>query len=165
MCERELETEQNCNILTPTLLVIATFLSRSPGLLNRGPGSPASLGHVPQSSIFSPTATAQSGSWGLTLLGAGFLYRSLSPTDWISCALSYIIVQRPPSSFERHKLLSFYPSTSWLYSAIPRPDAPVIYTGAFPILTDRPGRRPIYNTLMFFQGYHMPLHNLYIFAI
>ena len=49
MCERELETEQNCNILTLTLLAIIAFLSRSPGLLNRGP----------------------------TLLGAGFLYRSL----------------------------------------------------------------------------------------
>ena len=55
MCERELETEQNCKILTPTLLAITAFLSRSPGLLNRRPGGPASLGHVPQSSIFSPT--------------------------------------------------------------------------------------------------------------
>ena len=34
-----------------------------------------------------------------------------------------------------------------LYSDIPRPDAPVIYTGAFPILTARPGRRSIYNKL------------------
>ena len=41
----ELETEQNCNILTPpTLLAITAFLSSSPGLLNRGPGSPASAG-------------------------------------------------------------------------------------------------------------------------
>ena len=55
MCERELETEQNNNILTPTLLAIITFLSRSPRLLNRGPGGPASL-------------------------SAGFLYRILSPT-------------------------------------------------------------------------------------
>ena len=53
--ERELETEQNCNILTPTLMAITMFLSRSPVLLNRGPGGPASLGHVPHSSIFSPT--------------------------------------------------------------------------------------------------------------
>ena len=30
-------------------------------------------------------------------------------------------------------------------SDIPRPDAPVIYIGAFPILTARPGRRSIYN--------------------
>ena len=40
----ELETEQNCNILTPTLLAITAFLSRSPGLLKRGPGGPASAG-------------------------------------------------------------------------------------------------------------------------
>ena len=36
MCERELETELNCNILTPTLLAVTAFLSRSLGLLNRG---------------------------------------------------------------------------------------------------------------------------------
>ena len=59
VCERELETEQNCNILTPTLLTITAFLSRSPRLFNRGPGGPASL-------------------------GAGFLDRILSPTDLIS---------------------------------------------------------------------------------
>ena len=40
----ELETEQNCNILTPTLMAITAILSRSPGLLNRGPGGPASAG-------------------------------------------------------------------------------------------------------------------------
>ena len=39
MCERELGTEQNCNILTPTLMAIIAFLSCSPGLLNRGPGA------------------------------------------------------------------------------------------------------------------------------
>ena len=31
----ELETEPNCSILTPTLMAITAFLSRSPGLLNR----------------------------------------------------------------------------------------------------------------------------------
>ena len=46
VCERELETEQNCNILTPTPLAIIPFLSRSPELPNRGPGGPASPGHV-----------------------------------------------------------------------------------------------------------------------
>ena len=51
----ELETEQNCNILTPTLLAITAFLSRSPGLLKRGPGAQPLLGHVSHSSIFSPT--------------------------------------------------------------------------------------------------------------
>ena len=37
------------------LLRPSSFLSRSPGLLNRGPLVPASLGHVPQSSILYPT--------------------------------------------------------------------------------------------------------------
>ena len=58
----ELETEQNCNILTPTLMLITAFLSRSPGLLNRGPGS--------HSSIFSPT--------DLNFLSPG-LYNNLTP--------------------------------------------------------------------------------------
>ena len=63
VCERDLETEANCNILTPTLLAITTFLSRSPGLLNRELGGPASL-------------------------GAGFLYRILSPTRLIlNCSI------------------------------------------------------------------------------
>ena len=53
--------------------------------------------------VWSPTETAQSGVWGPTLLGAGFLYRILSPTDWTSCAPSYIIVRHPPSSYGRHK--------------------------------------------------------------
>ena len=39
----------------PTLLWPSAFLSRSPWLLNWGPGSPVYLGHVPQSSIFSLT--------------------------------------------------------------------------------------------------------------
>ena len=39
----------------PTLMDITAFISFSPGLLNRGPGGPASLGHGPHSSIFSPT--------------------------------------------------------------------------------------------------------------
>ena len=44
VCERELETEQNCNILTPTPMATTAFLSHSPVLLNQGPGGPASLG-------------------------------------------------------------------------------------------------------------------------
>ena len=67
---------------------------------------------IPASSlqlVWSPTATAQSGAWGPTLLGAGYLYRILSPTDWISCALSYIIVQRTPSSCGRHNFALIQP--------------------------------------------------------
>ena len=50
--ERELETEQNWNILTPTLMAITAFLSRSYWLLNQRPGGPATYRHVPHSSIF-----------------------------------------------------------------------------------------------------------------
>ena len=60
-------------------MTITTFLSRSPEQVN----------------------------WGPTLLGAGFLYRILSPTDWTSCAPSYIIFWHPPSSCGRHKSHSF----------------------------------------------------------
>ena len=67
----ELETEQNCNILTPTLMAITAFLSRSPGLLNRGHGGPASLRHGPHSSIFSST--------DLNFLSPG-LYNNLTTT-------------------------------------------------------------------------------------
>ena len=117
MCERELETEQDGKILTPTILAITAFLSRSPGLLNRGPRGPASAGcwlslpHLVSNWSGLHTATAQSGAWGLPLLGSCFLCSILSPTDWISSALCYIIVQRPPSSCGRHKLHPFNPST------------------------------------------------------
>ena len=74
-------------------MAITAFLSRSLRLLNRGPGAPASLRHVPHSSIFSPTGLISNWyelqllnreSWRPPLLGAGFLYRILSPTDWTS---------------------------------------------------------------------------------
>ena len=103
VCERELETEQNCNILTPTLMAISvvSFLF---------------------SRVAQPEARRPS-----SLLGAGFLYRILSPTglvsktglvsNWSGLQLtdflsspSYIIVQRTPS-WGRHKLHSFNPST------------------------------------------------------
>ena len=54
-CERELETEQNCNILTPTLLAISVV-------------------------SFPFSRAAQPEDQRPTLLGAGFLYRILSPT-------------------------------------------------------------------------------------
>ena len=59
VCERELETEQNCNILTPTLMAISVVsfaFSRAAQLEARGP----------------------------TPLGAGFLYHILSPTGLVS---------------------------------------------------------------------------------
>ena len=53
--ERELETEQNCNILTPTLMAISVV-------------------------SFSFSRATQPEAQGLTMLSTGFLYRILSPT-------------------------------------------------------------------------------------
>ena len=124
MCERELETEQNCNILNPTLLAITAFLCRSPGLLNRGPGAHSagcwlSLPHL------SPT---------------GLISKR---TDFLSSP-SYIIVQRPLLLMGVTIALIQPIHGQGYNSDIPRPDAPVIYIGAFPILIARPGRRSIY---------------------
>ena len=86
--ERELKTEQNCNILTsPAPPDIAVCRSCSPGLLNRGPGGSASLGHV-----LIPASSHQ-------------LVSKL--TDFLSSP-SYIIVQSPTQylwngMFDRHK--------------------------------------------------------------
>ena len=105
----ELETEQNCNILTPTLLAITAFLSHSPGLLNRGLGVQPLLGHGSHSSIFSPT--------DLNFLSPG-LYNNLTPTYFLRAsqfALNSTLRQ------SRSPLITWY---LW-------PDAPVIYTGAF----------------------------------
>ena len=94
----ELEVEQNCNILTPTLMAITAFLSCSAGLLNRGP---ASLRRGPHSSIFSPTDLI---------------------FNWLTSCLHpvYIIFRPPPSSCGRNKSHSFNPSTvkviSWYSS-------------------------------------------------
>ena len=72
LCEMELETEKNCNILTPNSsgyhsLFFPVLLGCSTG----GLGGPASLGHGPHSSICSPT--------DLNFLSLG-LYNNLTPT-------------------------------------------------------------------------------------
>ena len=107
--ERELETKQNCNILTSTLMAISVSF-----LLSR---------------VVQPEA------WGPSLLGAGFLYRILSPTDLVSRLVSkltdflsspsYIIVQSPTQSLEWHIWTSssgnnclFRCISLWLYRGI-----------------------------------------------
>ena len=93
-----------------------------------GTWGPSLSGTSSHSSIFSPTGLISKlinrgpeGSlcWVLAFFTAFVSNWSGLQTDWISCALSYIIVQCPP----------------------------VIYTGAYSILTARPGRRSIYNTV------------------
>ena len=114
----------------PPLLWPSEFHSRSPGLLNWGSGAQP--------------------LWVLV-----FLYRILSPTGLVSkltdflCSSSHIIIQRPPSFCGRRNFALIQPVHGQGYNIliIPRPDAPVIYTGAFPILTARPGRRSIYKIM------------------
>ena len=157
MCERELETEQNCNILTPPVLwPSALCLSRSLGLLNRRPRGPVLCWVLAFSTaschqlVWSPNT--QSRLPRPLLLGACFLYFILCPTglfskltDFLSSP-SYIIVQRP-LLLVGVTIALIQPIRSQGYNSdIPRPDAPVIYIGAFPILTARPSRRSIYNS-------------------
>ena len=85
-------------------------------LLWEGVGDGTELQHIDPHSYghnhisFPLSWAAQQRAWRPTLLAAGFLYHILSSTDWTSCALSYIIVQCPPSSCGRHKSHSFNPS-------------------------------------------------------
>ena len=56
-------------------MAITVFPSRSPGLVNRGPRDPL--------------------CWVLVFSIASYLELVWSPTDWTSCAPSYIIIWRP----------------------------------------------------------------------
>ena len=103
VCERELETEQRLQHIDPppTLLAITAFLSRSPGLLNRGTGAQPLLGHGSHSSIFSPT--------DLNFLSPG-LYNNLTSTYFLRAsqfALNSTSRQSrsPPDIFDRMHLL------------------------------------------------------------
>ena len=121
--------EQNCSILTPTLMAITAFLSRSPGLLNRSLGAQPlwDMVLIPASSLQLQLLNREPEDtfcWVLVLSTASYL--QLTRTSW---APSYIIVLRPLNSTCRQ---------SRLFPSYLRPDAPVIYTGAFPILTARP---------------------------
>ena len=54
---------------------------------------------------------------------ASYLQLVWSPTDWISCAMSNIIDQRPPSSCGRHNFALIQPVHGQGYNPdIPRPD-------------------------------------------
>ena len=102
----ELETEQNSSILTPTLVAITTFLSCSPGLLNRGPGSKPLLGHGSHSSIFSPT--------NLNFLSPG-LYSNLTSTYFLR-ASQFALNSTPRQS--RSPLISSTGCTCYLHRRI-----------------------------------------------
>ena len=114
---------------------------------------PHSYGHNSVSFPFS--WATQPGAWGgqplwvLVFSTASYLKLIWSPTglisNWLTPCLhpGYIIIWRPSFSWDNN---STRPRSRLKYPDIPRPDAPVVYTGAFPILTARPGRRSIFNT-------------------
>ena len=100
--ERELETEQRLQHITPTLIAITTFLFRSSGLLNRGPGGPASV--VTCFSFYHPLSNSSEAlnsncsiggpegplCWVLVLSTASYLQLT-----WTSCRRGSIIIWRP----------------------------------------------------------------------
>ena len=138
------------------LLWPSAFRSRSPGLLNRGPGaqplwvlifSTASylqLVWSPNCSIGGMRAPS-AGCW----LYLPHLFSNWSglQTNWLPVFTEVYNSSTPPSSCKRHNFALIQPVHGQGYNIliIPRPDSPVIYTGAFPIFTARPGRRSIYN--------------------
>ena len=127
LCVRgELETEQRLqHIDPPAPPAIAVCLFHSPGLLNWGPGA--------QHLCWELVPTARSG----TLTSSSELQ-----LIWTSCRWGYITIWRPPTSCECHNSHSIQPLNSQDFPLIPWylwPDAPVIYTGAFLLLTARLG--------------------------
>ena len=82
MCDRELETEQNYNILTPILMAITvsfpfSWAAQSEGWGPSFSGTCSSIQYLLSNSsdpqlIWSPTATAQSRAWGPSLSGCWF---------------------------------------------------------------------------------------------
>ena len=104
---------------------------------------PTSIGHNRVSFPFS--WPAQPGAWGLPLPSAGFFYRILFLTGLVSkltdflSSPSYIIIQRPLLLVGITNCTHSTHPRWRLHSAIPRPDAPVIYIGAFSYF-DSPAR-------------------------
>ena len=94
---------------------------------------------------------AQLGAWGSSLYWDMVLIpASYLQLIWTSYRWGNIIIWRPPTSCERHNLHSIQPLDSQgrpLISLYLRPDAPVIYTGVFLLLTAWPGRGSICNIL------------------
>ena len=78
--------------------------------------------------------TVQPGAWDMAFIPASFLQ-----LIWTSCRRGYIIIWHPPTSCERHICTQFNPSTVKVIPWSLRPDAPVIYTGAFLLLAAWPG--------------------------
>ena len=100
-CERELETEQNCNILTPhsygrqrcVFLVLQGCSTGGPEAHSAGWW--LSLLHLISNVSGPQLIRGPEGPFGLAWLSLLHLISNLSQTVWLLSWLSYIIVQRP----------------------------------------------------------------------
>ena len=130
VCERELQTEQNCNILTsPAPPDIAVCRSRSPGLLNQGPGGTASLGYV-----LIPASSHQ--------LVSKLYRRSRGPSDGWWLSLPQLVTNGSP------KLTDFLSSLSY---TIVQSSTQYLWNGMF-------DRHQAEITVMQFTGHSLPVH-------
>ena len=119
---------KDCNILSPQLFWLSQpFLPVLLGCSTGGLGPQPLLGHGSHSSIFSPT--------DLNFLSLGF-YNNLTSTYFLRA-----------SQFA----LNSTPRQARSPPDIPRPDAPVIYTSAFLLLTAWPGSicNTVHNQVLF----------------
>ena len=95
VCERELETKQNCNILTPTLMatsVVSFLFSRAAQPEVRGPSSLLDAGFLYH--ILSPTGLVSKTNWlpVFTELYNSSTAHSISPHNWPSgCVTSAVL--------------------------------------------------------------------------
>ena len=93
VCERGLETEQNCNILTPTLMAISVSFpfSRAAQPEARGPSSLLGAGFLYH--IFLQTGLVSKINWlpVFTELYNSSIAHSISPHNWLSeCVTSAV---------------------------------------------------------------------------
>ena len=89
--------------------------------------------------------------WVLAFSTASCHQRVWSP-NWLNFLCTQLYnSSRPPSSCRRHNfaLIQHVHGQGYNTLIIPWADAPVIYIGAFPILTARSGRTSIYNKVIF----------------
>ena len=155
--EKELETEQKSNILTPTLMAISVVSFSFSRASQPGAWGPSLSGTCSHPSIFSPTGLQTHwGSRGPLLPHGGFLYNILSLTHLISNSL--LLNRGPGGPF--CWVLAF--STA---SCLQLTDSP---TPWFPVFTE------LYNssiahsvfgmacliviTVMQFTGHSLPVH-------